>query len=165
MISVTGTTGIRRFQEQIIPNYLGQDLDFSYDLSIFEPSENIYFGVRSENGVNKSEYRFLSGFIYDYSGRAVSTYQNGETRINYGLKYETLFGETGKSYLSYEQINDRPISFGDKFVNYSGNPFDRFYIENKGSKNFSFAFTIAFYGFFSGRAARCYAIRKYSNYK
>lgn len=125
------TSRTRRFQEQIIPDYLNTDLDFYYKADFLSTSEDFEFGLKSADGQKRSKFNFRSGLVYDYSGRLISTYR-GETSLEYGL--QKIVG----NYLAYEKINSRPISLGDEFSDYENRPFDRFYVENSGTSPVEF---------------------------
>ncbi len=136
------TSKTRRFQEQLIPPYLNTELDFYYDLSLFSPSSDVEFGLKSSDGTIRSKYNLKSGLIYDYSGRFVGTYREGQTRLEFGLK-SGLILSTGNSFFStYEKINGRPIAFEDIYGGYEAKPFDRFYISNNGAAAFDFDLSI-----------------------
>ncbi len=85
MITVSGNTSkTRRFQQQLPPDYLGDNLDFNYSLSLYSPGKNLIFGLKSSDGTVRSQYTLKSGLVFDYQDRFITTYQSGENRFDYG---------------------------------------------------------------------------------
>ena len=143
MITVSGnTTKTRRFQQQLPPAYLGQNLDFNYSLSLYAPGSNVIFGLKSSDGTVRSQYTLKSGLVFDYQDRFITTYQSGENKFDYGLKKELIFNLGVEDYYSYQKFNDRLISSEDLYSGYTGKPFDRFFIQNLGSENVNFDLSI-----------------------
>lgn len=128
----------RKFQRQIIPYYIGEKFDFSYDLSLFSPSNNVEFGLKSSDGTIISKYSLKSGFVYDYSGRIISTYRAGENKLTFGIKRDPFTS----GFFSYQVFNDRPISFNDAFADYQSKPVEEFYIKNNTTTPFDFDLNI-----------------------
>jgi hypothetical protein len=143
MITVSGnTTKTRRFQQQLPPAYLGQNLDFNYSLSLYAPGSNVIFGLKSSDGTVRSQYTLKSGLVFDYQDRFITTYQSGENKFDYGLKKELIFNLGVEDYYSYQKFNDRLISSEDLYSDYISKPFDRFFIQNLGSENVNFDLSI-----------------------
>ena len=143
MITVSGNSSkTRRFQQQLPPAYLGQNLDFNYSLSLYSPGPNLTFGLKSSDGTIRSQYQLRSGMVFDYLDRFITTYQSGENRFDYGLKKELIFNQGIEDYYSYQKFNGRLISTEDVFSGYTGKPFDRFFINNSGSENVNFDLSI-----------------------
>lgn len=129
MIVEANTSKTRRFQEQLVPGYLNSGLDFYWKADFLSTSENFEVGLKSSNGAKRASYKFKSGLVYDTKDRMVGAYRNGGISVEYGL--QSGFGDS--FFLSYQKINERPISFDDSFFNYQTAPFDRFYVDNSGS--------------------------------
>ncbi len=125
------TSKTLKFQEQIIPPYLGESLDFYWKADFLSTSENFQFGLKSSDGTKRVKYSFQSGILYDYSDRIVGAYRGGLS-LEYGLQS----GADG--YSSYQKINSRPISFNDFYSGYELKPFDRIYVENSGQNPVEF---------------------------
>lgn len=143
MITVSGNSSkTRRFQQQLPPAYLGQNLDFNYSLSLYSPGPNLTFGLKSSDGTIRSQYQLRSGMVFDYLDRFITTYGSGENRFDYGLKKELIFNQGVEDYYSYQKFNGRLISTEDVFSGYTGKPFDRFFINNSGSENVNFDLSI-----------------------
>lgn len=143
MITVSGNTSkTRRFQQQLPPDYLGDNLDFNYSLSLYSPGKNLIFGLKSSDGTVRSQYTLKSGLVFDYQDRFITTYQSGENRFDYGLKKELIFNLGTEDYYSYQKFNGRLISSEDLYSGYTGKPFDRFFIQNLGSENVNFDLSI-----------------------
>ncbi len=143
MITVSGNSSkTRRFQEQLPPAYLAQNLDFNYSLSLYSPGSDLTFGLKSSDGTVRSQYRLRSGLVFDYLDRFITTYQSGENKFDFGLKKELIFNQGLEDYYSYQSFNGRLISTEDVFSGYATKPFDRFFINNSGSENVNFDLSI-----------------------
>lgn len=130
MIVSGGQTLRRPFLKQLPASYM-EPLNFSFILEGNGFGENVSFGLCDDSNNSLINYNLRSGIVYDYSGRNAGTYQSG---IN---KFEYFF--TGNSW---QKINDRLVSLGDPYSNYSGNPFRKFYISNNSSSPIDFDLTI-----------------------
>ncbi len=122
MIISGNTTGYRPILRQLPASYM-EPLRFSFTLDAAGLGDNVEFGLCRDNNTPIIKYNLRSGFVYDYSGRLAGTYQSGNNTFNYNYY----------SGNSWQYINERLVSSQDSFPNYTGTPFEKFYVKNNSS--------------------------------
>ena len=131
MILSGNSTGYRPILKQLPAPYM-EPLRFSFTLDGAGFGENVEFGLCKADNTPIISYNLKSGLVYDYSGRFAGTYQSGQNSFNYN--YFNNF--------SWQKINERLISTQDPFSNYTGRPFEKFYMKNNSSSPVDFDLNI-----------------------
>lgn len=108
----------RRIQRQLPASYM-EPLNFSFDLEMAGIGNDVSFGLSRANNATIINYDLKDGKVFDYSGRFVGTYQDGNNKFSYRFN-------SG----SWQKINGRLVSTQDPLPGYSSTPFEKFYVNN-----------------------------------
>lgn len=128
---ISGNTSISRPILRQAPAPYMDPLEFSFLLEGANFGNSFEFGILNYTGGKAISYNLKSGLVYDYSGRFVGTYQDGNNSFLYCCK------QTGH----WQEINNRLVS-KDIYSGYLNSPFAGFYVSNYGSNSVEFDLNI-----------------------